>query len=113
MRKFKIICVVVVVVGVFFLWFVCFFFGEKMIEFGILGVKGVDCLMDDFVRYIIYFIFYYGFFFFLFILCLVFFIVNYVKIGVVIWKCKKVKIGEIILCFINGCVLNNLNILLD
>lgn len=108
-RKSKIICVVAVVVGVLSSWPACLLFGEKTIELGIPGVKGVDCSTDDSVRHTIYPTLYYGFLFLLFILCLVFFTVIYAKIGAVIWKRKKAKIGETIPSSSNGRALNNSN----
>ncbi|XP_061197739.1 orexin receptor type 2-like [Saccostrea echinata] len=108
-KKSKIICVVAVVIGLLTSWPACILFGEKTIELGIPGIKGVDCSTDDSVRHTIYPTLYYGFLFLLFILCLVFFTVIYAKIGAVIWKRKKARIGEPISATPNGRALNDSN----
>ncbi|XP_062567304.1 orexin receptor type 2-like [Saccostrea cucullata] len=108
-KKSKIICVISVIIGLLSSWPACILFGEKTIELGIPGIKGVDCSTDDSVRHTIYPTLYYGFLFLLFILCLVFFTVIYAKIGAVIWKRKKARIGEPISATPNGRALNDSN----
>lgn len=90
----KIMCFVSVIVGILTAWPACILFGEKSVDVGIKGVEAIDCSTDDSMRHTIYPTLYYGFLFLLFIGCCIFFTVIYTKIGVVIWKRKKAKIGE-------------------
>ncbi|XP_048752306.2 orexin receptor type 2-like [Ostrea edulis] len=108
-KKSQIICVIAVIIGILSSWPACLLFGEKTIDLGIPGVKGVDCSTDDSVRHTIYPTLYYGFLFLLFILCLVFFTVIYAKIGAVIWRRKKTRIGEPISSSPNGHALKDSN----
>lgn len=90
----KVMCFVSVIVGISAAWPACILFGEKSVEVGIDGVDAIDCSTDDSMRHTLYPTVYYGFLFLLFIGCFIFFTVIYTKIGVVIWKRKKTKIGE-------------------
>ncbi|KAK3085964.1 hypothetical protein FSP39_011409 [Pinctada imbricata] len=93
-NKTKVICLIAVIVGVLTSWPACVLFGEKTIELGIPEIHAVDCSTDDSMRGTIFPTLYYGFLFMLFFMCLSFFTVIYTKIGRVIWKRKKAKIGE-------------------
>lgn len=90
----KVICVVAIVIGVATSWPAVLIFGEKTVDIGIDGIKGVDCSTDDSMRHTLYPTLYYGVLFLLFIGCFIFFTVIYSKIGAVIWTRKKIKIGE-------------------
>ena len=91
----KIICIVAIVIGMLTSWPACILFGQKTIDIDAYPeIHAVDCSTDDSMRGTIYPTLYYGFLFLLFIMCLTFFTVIYTKIGRVIWKRKKARIGE-------------------
>lgn len=90
----KMACLVSVIIGLLAAWPACLLFGEKSVDIGIEGVEAIDCSTDDSVRGTIYPMLYYGFLFLIFIGCFVFFTVIYLRIGIVIWKRKRAKIGS-------------------
>lgn len=43
----KIFCLVLMCDGVFFFWFLLIIVGKRMVDLGIIGIKGVECVVLD------------------------------------------------------------------
>lgn len=91
-KKVKIFCVVVICIGFFLLWFLLIIVGKKMVDVGVFGIKGVDCLvLDEMWKLCILFV-YYIVVLFCFVVCFVFVIFVYVRIFIFV---KRIKVNRL------------------
>lgn len=93
-RKVKILCVLVAVLSIVFSAPALFIFGLKTVQTGIPGLTGSECSTADGVRGTALPIVYYVILFTVFIILLISFVLLYIRIGVEIWKRKRLTIGE-------------------
>lgn len=93
-RKVKILCIVVGILSVLLSSPALMIFGLKTVKTDYVAITGTECSTDDGVRKTPIPVVYYIILFSAFLVLLVSFVLLYIKIGLEIWKRKKLTIGE-------------------
>ncbi|KAL4238915.1 hypothetical protein ACF0H5_003622 [Mactra antiquata] len=93
-KKVKILCVMVTILSIVLSSPALAIFGLKSVETDYEGVVGHECSTNDAIRKTAVPIIYYVILFTAFLILLISFVLLYVRIGVEIWKRKKLTIGE-------------------
>lgn len=107
-RKVKILCLVVIVLSIGLSSPALAIFGLKSVETSHAGLIGTECSTSDKVKGSALPIVYYVILFTAFIVLLACFVLLYVRIGIEIWKRKKLTIGETLPALIKG--INNIDV---
>ena len=93
-RKIKYLCVTVVALSLFLSWPALVIFGLKTVTTDTPGLSGAECSTADEFQNSVFPVAYYVILFLAFIILLTCFVLLYIRIGIEIWKRKRLTIGE-------------------
>lgn len=112
-RKVKYLCLTVVLLSLLFASPAIAIFGLKTVETEVRGVTGTECSTADHMRNTPLPIVYYSILFLAFLILFTCFSLLYIRIGIELWRRKKLTIGETLPAYMcelkNGKIYKNVN----